>query len=161
MLWASKSCNVILEFYFKQKLCGEEHQYTTNSFLFFLKKDQAYKTKKIINISYLIMVLIKMRLLILLVLSRYGLVFKYRIISQISIYNWMQNWIFRYLWCCIFLFLRSNYNLFRQVRWFITWWVENIIISSDSNLTQSIIRETIKVGGKRDGSRKNSDAFQI
>ena len=130
-------------------------------FFSFLKKTKAIKQKKVINISYLIMVLIKMRLLILLVLSRYGLVFKYRIISQISIYNWMQNWIFRYLWYCIFLFLRSNYNLFRQVRWFITWWVENIIISSDSNLTQSIIRVTIKVGGKRDGSRKNSDAFQI
>ena len=118
-------------------------------FFSFLKKTKAIKQKKVINISYLIMVLIKMRLLILLVLSRYGLVFKYRIISQISIYNWMQNWIFRYLWCCIFLFLRSNYNLFRQVRWFITWWVENIIISSDSNLTQSIIRVTIKSRGKK------------
>ena len=153
MLWASKSCNVILEFYFKQKLCGEEHQYTTNSFLFFLKKDQAYKTKKIINISYLIMVLIKMRLLIFLVLSRYELVCKYRIISQISIFNWMQNCIFRYFWYCIFIFLRSNYNLLRQVRWFVTWWVESIIISSDSNLTQNIIRETVEVGEKRDGSR--------
>ena len=61
--------------------------------LFFLKKDQVYKTKKIINISYLIMVLIKMRLLIFLVLSRYRLACKYRIISQISIYNWMQNYI--------------------------------------------------------------------
>ena len=153
MLWASKSCNVILEFYFKQCLCGEEHQYTTNSFLFFLKKDQAYKTKKIINISYLIMVLIKMRLLIFLVLSRYGLACKYRIISQISIFNWMQNCIFQYFWYCIFIFLRSNYNLLQQVRWFVTWWVESIIISSDSNLTQNIIRETIKVGEKRDGSR--------
>ena len=135
MLWASKSCNVILEFYFKQKLCGEEHQYTTNSFLFFLKKDQAYKTKKIINISYLIMLLIKMRLLIFLVLIRYGLACKYRIIYQRSIYNWMQNYIFRYLWYCISIFLRSNYNLLQQVRWFVTWWFENIIISSDSNHT--------------------------
>ena len=161
MLWASKSCNVILEFYFKQCLCGEEHQYTTNSFLFFLKKDQAYKTKKIINISYLIMVLIKMRLLIFLVLSRYGLACKYRIISQISIFNWMQNCIFRYFWYCIFIFLRSNYNLLQQVRWFVTWWVESIIISSDSKLTHNMIRETIKVGEKRDRSRWNSDAFQI
>ena len=33
---------VILEFYF---LCGEEHECTKSFFLFFLKKDQAYKTK--------------------------------------------------------------------------------------------------------------------
>ena len=49
--------------------------------LFFLEKDQAYKTKNIINISYIIMWLIKMRPLIFLVLSRYGLACKYRIIS--------------------------------------------------------------------------------
>ena len=122
-------------------------------FFSFLKKTKPIKQKKIIKISCLIMVLIKMRLLIFLVLSRYGLACKYRIISQISIYNWMQNWVFQYLWYCIFIFLRSNYNLLRQVRWFVTWWVESIIISSDSNLTQNIIRETIKVGEKRDGSR--------
>ena len=122
-------------------------------FFSFLKKTKAIKQKKVINISYLIMVLIKMRLLIFLVLSRYGLACKYRIISQISIYNWMQNWVFQYLWYCIFIFLRSNYNLLRQVRWFVTWWVESIIISSDSNLTQNIIRETVEVGEKRDGSR--------
>ena len=136
MLWASKSWNVTLEFYFKQYLCGEEHEYTTSSYLFFLKKDQAYKTKKkVINISYLIVALIKMRLLIFLVLSRYGLAFKCRTISKISIYNWMQNCIFRYLWYCIFIFLRSNHNLLRQVRWFVIWWVESIIISSDRSLT--------------------------
>ena len=122
-------------------------------FFSFLKKTKPIKQKKIIKISCLIMVLIKMRLLIFLVLSRYELVCKYRIISQISIFNWMQNCIFRYFWYCIFIFLRSNYNLLRQVRWFVTWWVESIIISSDSNLTQNIIRETIKVGEKRDGSR--------
>ena len=123
--------------------------------LFFslLKKTKPIKQKKIINISYLIMVLIKMRLLIFLVLSRYGLACKYRIISQISIFNWMQNCIFRYFWYCIFIFLRSNYNLLQQVRWFVTWWVESIIISSDSNLTQNIICETIKVGEKIDGPR--------
>ena len=49
--------------------------------IFFLEKDQAYKTKNIINISNIIMWLIKMRLLIFLVLSRYGLACKYRIIS--------------------------------------------------------------------------------
>ena len=122
-------------------------------FFSFLKKTKPINQKKIINITYLIMVLIKMRLLIFLVLSRYRLACKYRIISQISIYNWMQNWVFQYLWYCIFIFLRSNYNLLRQVRWFVTWWVESIIISSDSNLTQNIVRETIKVGKKRDGSR--------
>ena len=62
--------------------------------------------------------------------------------------NWMQNCIFRYLWYCIFIFLRSNYNLLQQVRWFVTWWVESIIISSDRSFTQNIIRETIKVGEK-------------
>ena len=148
MLWASNSCNVILEFYFKQSSVVKNMN--IQQALFILKKDQAYKTKKIINISYLIMVLIKMRLLIFLVLSRYGLACKYRIISQISIFNWMQNCIFRYFWYCIFIFLRSNYNLLQQVRWFVTWWVESIIISSDSNLTQNIIRETIKVEEKGD-----------
>ena len=122
-------------------------------FFSFLKKTKPIKQKKIIKISCLIMVLIKMRLLIFLVLSRYELVCKYRIISQISIFNWMQNCIFRYFWYCIFIFLRSNYNLLQQVRWFVTWWVESIIISSDSNLTQNIIRETVEVGEKRDGSR--------
>ena len=114
-----------------------------NSFL----KNQAFK-KKIINISYFIMVLIKTRLLIFSVLIRYGLACKYGIISQMSIYNWIQNCISWYFWCCIFIFLRSNYNLLQQVRWFDTWWVESIIISSDSNLTQNIIRETIKVEKK-------------
>ena len=56
-------------------------------FFSFLKKAKAYKTKKIINISYLIMVPIKMRLLISLVLSQYGLACKYIIISQLSMCN--------------------------------------------------------------------------
>ena len=84
-----------------------------------------------------------------LVLSRYELACKYRIISQISMYNWMQNYIFQYLWYCILIFLRTNYNLLWQVGWFFTWWVEGIITSSDSSLTQNIIRETIKVGEKK------------
>ena len=58
--------------HFKQWLCGEEHQYTETP-----------------NISYLTTVLIKMRLLIFLVSSRYGLACKCGIIFQISIYNWM------------------------------------------------------------------------
>ena len=50
--------------------------------LFFplLKKTKPTKTKKIINISYLINIL-KLRLLIFLVLSRYGLACKYGIIN--------------------------------------------------------------------------------
>ena len=112
-----------------------------------------YKTKETISISYLIMVIIKIRQLIFLILSRYGLACKYRIISQISIYNWMQNCFFRYLCYWIFIFLRLNFNLVRQVRWFVTWWVESIIISWDSNPSQNIIYDTIKVGQKRDGSR--------
>ena len=43
-----------------------------NYFLFLLKKDQTSKTKKITNISYLKMVVIKMRPLIFFVLSRYA-----------------------------------------------------------------------------------------
>ena len=39
-----------LKFHFKQHFCGEERQYTTSPFLFYLTKP-----------SYLIMVLIKMR----------------------------------------------------------------------------------------------------
>ena len=61
----------------------------------------------------------------------------------------MQNYIFQYLWYCTLIFLRTNYNLLWQVGWFFTWWVESIIISSDSSLTQNIIRETIKVGEKK------------
>ena len=37
-----------------------------------------------------------------------------------TVFNWIQNCIFRYFWYCIFIFLRSNYNLLRQVRWFVT-----------------------------------------
>ena len=70
-----------LNFYFKQQRCGEEHQYTTDFFLLFLKKNQVYKRKNIINISYSIMVPIEIRLSILLILCRHGLACKYRIIS--------------------------------------------------------------------------------
>ena len=65
-------------------------------FIFSFKK-QTQETKIIINISYLTMVLIKMRLLMFLVLSQYGLACKYGIIFQTAIHKWMQNWIFRYL----------------------------------------------------------------
>ena len=35
----------------------------------------------------------------------------------------------------------------------ISWWSESRIITSDSNLTQNITRETTEVEKKRDGSR--------
>ena len=86
-------------------------------FFSFLKEAKSIKQKKIIKISLIIMVvkmtmlmLVKMTLLILLVLSQYGPANKYRTTSQISIYNWIQNYIFWYFWYCIFTFLRSNYN---------------------------------------------------
>ena len=83
-----------LKFHIKQKLCGEEHQYTESLFLFILEKAKPKKQKKNVNISYLIMVLTKIRLLIFLVLTQYGLACKYGIIFQILLYNWMQNCIF-------------------------------------------------------------------
>ena len=117
-----------------------------------------------------------MRLSIFLVWSRYGLACKYRIISKKSPYSariqetwirnnsvfghfsrsdWMQNCIIRHFWYCIFLFLRSNYNSWAYLATsqvvVMSQMVNHvmIIISSDSNLTQNIIRETIKVGKKR------------
>ena len=83
---------VYLKLRSKQKLCGREDQYTTSSFLLSLKTSRPKKQiKKIINISYLIIAPIKMKLL---VFSQYGLACKYGIISPISIHNWMQNCIF-------------------------------------------------------------------
>ena len=60
--------------------------------LFSFVKNKPKTSKKVVSICSLIMVLIKMRLLIFLVLSRYGSACKYGIISQTSIYNWIQNW---------------------------------------------------------------------
>ena len=48
------------------------------------------------------MVLIKMRLLIFLVVSRYGLSSKNGIIFQRSIYNWSKNQKNFWIWCDIF-----------------------------------------------------------
>ena len=67
--------------HFKQWLCGEEHQYTETP-----------------NIGYLITVLIKMRLLIFLVSSPYGLACKCGIVFQIS--N-ITGWILHFLISCI------------------------------------------------------------
>ena len=63
-------------------------------FFYFLEKTRPKKQNAIINISHLIIVLIKMRLLIFFVFSRYGLACKYGIIFQVSVYHWMQNFIF-------------------------------------------------------------------
>ena len=71
-----------LQFRFKQYFCEEEHQLTTSSFLFFLKKNRPKKQKKISNIRYLIMLLISMRPVIFLVFSQYGLACKYGIIFK-------------------------------------------------------------------------------
>ena len=62
------------------------------------------------RINYLIIVLIKMRLLIFLLFSQYGLTCIYGIIFQILIYNWTQNCIFWNFWHRIFVFLISNQN---------------------------------------------------
>ena len=44
------------------------------------------KKKKILNMNYLIIVLMKMRLVM--IFSQYGLACKYGMIFQMSIYNW-------------------------------------------------------------------------
>ena len=56
-------------------MCGGEHKYTACSFLFFLGKKylESKKKNQNINISYFVMVLIKMRLIIFLVSIRYRL----------------------------------------------------------------------------------------
>ena len=66
-----------------------EKNITIQQALFFssLKKPRL-KDKKIINISYLVIMLIKIRLLIFLVLSRYGLSYKYGITSKYQ-YIWL------------------------------------------------------------------------
>ena len=69
-----------------------------------------------------------------------------------------------------FLFVRSNYNSkpISDVICFVTLGVERSIISSDSNLTQNIIRNTIEVKKKEIDqdrilaySRVNDSYFQI
>ena len=92
------------------------------------------------------LVLIKMKLLVFLVLSRYELACKYRIISQIPNIIWS-----RIEFCDIsgvdFHFFKiklqhiAYLNLFQKVRLFVTWW---IVLSSDNNLTQNIIRGQLK-----------------
>ena len=81
-----------LKLHCKQELCGEDYEQPLFFSLF--KKLNLNNKKKIINICYLIMVLIKKRLLGFLVLSLYGLNCKYGIVFEASIYNWTQNCIF-------------------------------------------------------------------
>ena len=59
-------------------------------FFFVLKKKTDLKNKNNYDISQ---VLIKMRPLISLIFSQYGLACKYGTIFQISVYNWMQNFV--------------------------------------------------------------------
>ena len=59
-----------------------------------LRKKHALKNKKIFNINNLIIALTKMRMLIFLAFSQYGLVSKYGTIFEISIYDWTMNCIF-------------------------------------------------------------------
>ena len=63
-----------------------EHQKHVKLFKVILKS-QDLKSKNIINTTYLIMVLLKMKLLIFLVFSQYALACKYGIIFQIPLYN--------------------------------------------------------------------------
>ena len=143
------------------------HQYAiqitsicNKSFFSFLKK-LSLKTKEIIGIDFLITVLIKMRLLIFLVLSQYGLACKCRIISEI--YNWMQ--ILHFL-----VFLALHFHnvkiqlqlivyliLLRQVRWFVTWWIESSIINSENREHHQGNKQSRKT---KDGSRWNIEPFQ-
>ena len=85
-IWSALSIKFMLcylKFRFKQQLCGEDH-YTTSSFLFFLKEARPKKQPKNLNFNYLIIVPIKMRLLLFLVISQYGLPCKYGIVFQFS-----------------------------------------------------------------------------
>ena len=80
---------------------------------------------------------------------------KYRTISQISIDNWLLICIFWYFWYLHFHVFKIKLQLrwLQQVRWFVTWWAETSIISSDNKLTRNIIRETIKVEKRDDQDR--------
>ena len=87
LLWAPKSLSFILNNNSVEKKINIQQ-----ILLFSFVKNKPKTSKKVISICSLIMVLIKMRLLIFLVLSRYGSACKYGIIFQTSIHNWIQNW---------------------------------------------------------------------
>ena len=85
-----------LKFHVKQQLIGEKNQYNNKLFSSCLKT-VGLKNKNVININYFIIELIKMKLLIFLDFNPMGLIDKYELIPQISIYNWLLNCTFRYL----------------------------------------------------------------
>ena len=78
-----------LKFHFKHYFCAEEHRYTTRLIFSFIKKSNLKNQKKIINVKYLMIVLIKMKLLTFLVFSQYELAFKYGISFPTPIYIWI------------------------------------------------------------------------
>ena len=83
MLWAAKASNDIKSFILKTNCVEKNINIEQGLFFSFSKKNRLKKQKKLINISYLLMVLIKNRLLIFLVFSRYKLACKCGIIFQV------------------------------------------------------------------------------
>lgn len=87
--------NHVMLFKFIQKNNSLEKKISIQQIFFFsfLKKFGLKIKKKMINVNHTTntIVLIKMRPLIFLVLNRFGLACKYRIISQIQLYNLMHS----------------------------------------------------------------------
>ena len=96
---ALKYCYVVLLCYLCLVLNNNyvEKNINIRQALFFSLLKIAKAKEKINNISYIIIVLIKIRIFVFLVFIQYILPCKYRIVFQISIFNWMQNCIFYYL----------------------------------------------------------------
>ena len=88
LLRASRSCFIIQSFISKNNSVEKNINIQQVLSLSLLKMPglKNKQKKRIIKINYLIIALIKMRLLILLILSQYGLACKYGIIFQISIH---------------------------------------------------------------------------
>ena len=88
LLRASRSCFIIQSFISKNNSVEKNINIQQVLSLSLLKMPglKNKQKKKIIKINYLIIALIKMRLLILLILSQYGLACKYGIIFQVSIH---------------------------------------------------------------------------
>ena len=63
-------------------------------FFSFQKKTKPKKQKNVINISYIIIMLIKMRPLMFLVFSQYGLACKYEILFQISVFMFVSSFLY-------------------------------------------------------------------
>ena len=88
LLRASRSCFIIQSFISKNNSVEKNINIQQVLSLSLLKMPglKNKQKKRIIKINYLIIALIKMRLLILLILSQYGLACKYGIIFQVSIH---------------------------------------------------------------------------